>query len=428
MLLRFSAANFRSINAEQELSLIATTLKGLSEPLVYKREIDEAVLPVAAIYGSNASVKTNVVRAMHFLRGAISDSQRKWEPQGGIPRQPFMFGNAESKPSRFEADFLLRGVRYQYGFELDSKEVSEEWIYTYPTGKKQIWLERSGSTFSFGRSLTGENRAIQNLTRKNSLFLSAAAQNNHEMLLPIYDWFSTQVHFVRGARDRMDVGTARLCSDPAQKNAIERLLATADLGVTGVKIEEVDIDEEIRKVATGLRAVLPDVKLDIPSRTQRIFLNHQIASGESALLPLHEESNGTIAYFALLGPVVQALEKGGVLFVDELDTSLHPLLAIELVKMFNNPASNRKSAQLVFNTHDTNLLDQRILRRDQVWFTEKDEEGATHLYPLSDFTTRPQENIESGYLQGRYGAIPFLGANEYIREYLASREFSGTRG
>jgi uncharacterized protein len=412
MIIRFSAENYRSIREKQELTLVASSIKDSSDSLIRIEQGKYRLVPVSAIYGANASGKTNVIRSLHFISQAVENSQRNWEPGKGIPRVPFALDDSISRQSAFEIEFMTLGVRYRYGFILDSKTVLEEWLYAYPTGKQQQWftrIEAPNRNFSFGRNLPGEkNRAIEGLTRPDSLYLSAAAQNNHEALMPIYNFLVNDIRFspVRGPDLRV---TQEMCSEDRYRQTILQQLKTADLGIDGMRAEHEEMDEATKNIVSAIRKEIPGLPEDaFQGKLTRTLFRHRGQGESQAELGIQDESDGTIAYFSLLGPVVKTLEIGGVLCVDELDSSLHPLLALELVRSFNDRKRNPLGAQLIFNTHDTNLLDRSLLRRDQVWFTEKDSSGATHLYPLSDFKPRKDENLERGYLQGRYGAIPFL--------------------
>ena len=416
MLLRFRFSNFRSFRAEQELSLIAGPFTDLPDVVLHPAGLKEGVLPGAAIYGANASGKTNVIQAMAFMASAVSLSHREWSPDGPIPRDPFMEDEeSRRKPSEIEADFLLAGVRHRYGFRVDSEAVLEEWLYVYPKGKKQTWFHRKrGNPIVFSNKMPGENRTIENLTRHNSLFLSAAAQNAHEALLPIFTWLCGLL-FVIGRRSKYHQYTARLCSKLDYKTEIERLVSVADLGIAEMSVEEIKVkftDKTFDKIASILK---------LPNEPDPVIrLLHRLGN-TTVPFNMDQESDGTLAYLALLGPAVDAIKKGTPLLIDELDASLHPLLAIQLLRLFNTPASNPKGAQLIFNTHDTNLLSSGVLRRDQIWFTEKGNDATSHLYPLSDFKPRRQENLQNGYLQGRYGAIPFINPDAFLRRFEADR-------
>lgn len=415
MLLKFSVRNFRSIRDEQELSLIASPLRDGDGGVSHPEGFDGGVLRVAAIYGANASGKTNVLRALHFMGSAVVRSQSGWKPQQRIARQHFRLDSvSHDESTTMEVDLLINGVRYQYGFSVDSERVREEWCYAFPKGRRQLWFRRDLSVFRFGKFFS-TNRLIQDVTRENSLFLSAAAQNNHKQLLAVYRWFDDQLMLVGGDRQSLLPLTLASCSDDGKKKRVEQLLQAADLGLLGFETVEEEHDERTHKILLALRAAASEVPLgsdalpDVPERHTEIEFLHRAGTSDPVRFRTDSESDGTKTYFALLGPIVQALESGGTLCVDELDASLHPLLALELVRIFNSNETNALGAQLIFNTHDSNLLDPQILRRDQIWFTEKDASGSTHLYPLTDFKSRKDDNLRRGYLQGRYGAIPFLG-------------------
>jgi AAA15 family ATPase/GTPase len=342
------------------------------------------------------------------MNRAIRQSQRFWEPEQAIPLEAFA-GEAPECSSRFVVDFIQGRVRHQYGFAANTAAVTEEWLHVYPNGKKQAWFQRKGGEpILFGEKLLGENRVIEQLTRNNSLFLSAAAQNNHEMLVPVYKWFWNSHTFVLGDRSIESIRTAEMCNDSETRDLIARLLRAADLGIADVIVEE-EREEFSEKGITSFE----EVARAMLAGRRVVKLRHRVGG---RLLPfgLEQESAGTLAYLAILGPLVNALRTGGVICIDELDSSLHPLIAIEIMRLFQDRGQNPKCGQLIFNTHDTNLLNTGILRRDQIWFTEKDVNGGSHLYPLTDFKPRREENLESGYLQGRYGAIPFIHSDEFV--------------
>jgi hypothetical protein len=414
MLIRYSLENFRSIQKRQELSLVASSLKGSTESLIEVRGLTHPLVKIASIYGANASGKTNVIRGLSYISSVIRDSHRRWEPGKGTHRNPFRLDKESLQaPSKFEVAFIVDRVRYEYGFSLDSEQFIEEWLYAFPKNKRQIWYERSRDKFIFGSNFSGENKSIESLTRPNSLFLSAAAQNNHPLLTPLYSWFSEQVHFVRGPRESEMEFSAHMCTHDDLRDLFRNLVQTADLGVTDICIKPTEKDKELEQLVANIRkAIGRDVEIRQP--LTGIQLLHK-SGQEDVALSIGEESAGTRAYFALLGPVLATLASGGLLCIDELDSSLHPLLSSKVLELFTNPKLNKRGGQLIFNTHDTNLLCAPELRRDQIWFTERDASGATHLYPLSDFKPRQDENLQRGYLQGRYGAVPFLGRTDFLR-------------
>lgn len=420
MLIEFRVENHRSLKTEQVLTMeagrvdgdttIPRTVPGYSKPL----------LPVAALYGANASGKSNVLSGLAFMREAVTGSFRQWGPMAGIPRDPFAWGTARGSSSMYEVMFVHRDeryqkdVRFQYGFAVSDDVVVEEWLHAWPKGKQQTWFTREGGKFSFGDSLKGERRLIQDVTGPNVLFLSVAGFHSHPQLGALWDWFS-QMEVVDVPRYSepwrgesfiyngcvLEKQGIRLNSVPGHVSPgqvlddFRRMLSQADVGISDFKMEEDD--------GKG------DVWTNAPPK---LFLKHN-SNDDDAWLPLQQESRGTQTVFRS-GPLIcYVLRTGGVLLVDELEASLHPKLAVEIIKQFNNPKTNPKNAQLIFTTHDTNLLGndagEPVLRRDQVWLTEKDKEGATTLYPLTDYKPRKAENVERGYLQGRYGAIPYLG-------------------
>jgi hypothetical protein len=406
MLLKFRFSNFRSFRTEQELSLIASALAGANDGVFNPPGLTVRVLPVAAVYGANASGKTAVIRAFEFLTNAVKFSHSQWLPDQPVPLEPFA-GDDQTAPSEFAVDFLLSGVRYQYGFAANSQAILREWLHVYPKGKRQLWFKRAeGAPTSFGAKMPGENKIIEGLVRRNSLFLSAAAQNNHEALSPVYRWFSRSVSFVIGdlgslGRATYSENALEFCQQETDKAIIVRLLTEVDLGIAGLSVEDTQWPEMGKKMFDLIRSNLPPGTSlpELPEMHKVIRLLHRVGS-RTLPLEMERESNGTRTYLALLGPVVSVLKNG--------DASLHPLIAVQIMRLFDNSTSNPHSGQLIFNTHDTNLLSSGHLRRDQIWFTEKDSTGSSHLYPLTDFKPRRHENLENGYLQGRYGAIPFI--------------------
>jgi AAA15 family ATPase/GTPase len=423
MILRFAAKNFRSLRDDQELSLIGTeAFKNSASDLIKREGIPGGVLRCAAIFGANASGKTNVLNAIKFMIDCIRDSQSKWSPQGEIPRTPFLLDESRDQPSCFRLDFVFEDTRFEYGFTIDSAKVLEEYLDAWiPGGRKAKWFDRKANQkIDFGKRLTGENRTIESLTRENSLFLSAAAQNNHAMLLPLYTWLTTRIR-VLSQRVGLNVSTVKSCVvDPQIKERVLALLTTADLGIVDFELKEEAVGSKdpfinaLRKAIVATAKDFPPGQIAFPEKIETVRLLHKTKGGQPVPLSIAEESSGTSAYLGLLGPCLETLTSGGLICIDEFNASLHPLLATRIVHLFNSPVSNPNGAQLVFNTHDTNLLRRTTLRRDQIWFTEKDEEGATHLYPLSDFKTRQHQNVEKGYLEGRYGAIPFVDEEDLL--------------
>lgn len=421
MLISFRAENFRSLRDEAELSMV---VPGWTETDHVTVDLpgsgDLTVGTVAGIFGSNASGKTTVLRAMWQMSEMVRNSHQTWKPSSRVPHEPFFVEPHTGQPTMFDADIFLDGERYQYGFRFDREKILEEWLYSFPKNRPRLLFDRDESRdpkFRFGRALHGRPGIIAELTRPNSLFLSAAVANNHQQLAPLAEWFDG--HFVRATfHDRQTRISATLAqaADDVVKRKIVDLLRSADMGIEDFRFVEHEMDEETKaRVTNVMRALNPEQTFDdldwaeVSRDTQ--FL-HRVAGGKTSYLDIGDESDGTRAWLGLIGPVITALERGHALVVDELDASLHPKLVSEVIRFFHDPELNPHRAQLIFNTHDPSLMGALLgdspLRRDEVWLTEKGNDGATRLYPLTEFKPRKAENLERGYLQGRYGGVPFI--------------------
>jgi uncharacterized protein len=438
MLLAFRAENVRSFRDELELSLIAT---GLAEPDAVRqvswREGGRpvGVLPVAGIFGANASGKTNVVKAMDDMRTHVLGSFRSADPTRGIQRRPFRLDpEARRQPSRFEVDLVLNGVRHEYGFILDDDRVLEEWALRYPRGRGALLFRRKGDAVEIGADDRAKSRAVIELLRPNALFLSTAASANHPSLLPLFAWFDRNLLLADAAsRSFRKVLTTRLIDDQAGREQVLALLRAADLGVIGVRRHK--IDPETKERMQRVLRILADEGGDLGIQDDDpvfedldVRLTHQGTVGDVDLEP-DEESFGTLVWFGLVGPVVDALAKGSVFLADELDASLHPALVAQLVRLFQDPVANPRRAQLIFNSHDVTILGDavgdRLIGRDQIWFTEKSADGSTRVYALADLDPRKEEAIGRRYLAGRYGGVPILSSQEFAA--AAEQVTSGER-
>ncbi len=419
LLLQFSAENHLSVSTKQSLSLVASKLKDAVDGLIRIAAIpDMQVLPAVVIYGANASGKSNLLSALNFMIGMVRNSHADGKPGEPIPRTPFALDEkTRSAPSVYEIDFIVDDVRYNYGFKITDEEVLSEWLFSFPNNRQQELFERNRSKFKFGRTLKGRNIIISDLTRKNSLFLSAAAQNSHEMLSKI-SLFMQSIH--GDQRIAVSAFDFRSATRDVENQRIVSFLKEIGTGVTSVRQKEEAFTEEQvefqKEFATAFTSIMHKfLKVDIPAdaaetmpnKITSVELGHQSSEGKTVYFALDRESAGTRRLLSLLVPMFQALDQGTVLIVDELTASLHTKAGEMVLAMFCNPATNPNGAQLIATTHDTNLLRTKFLRRDQIWFTEKDDEGSTHVYPLTDIRTRKEDNIEVGYLQGRFGAMPF---------------------
>lgn len=418
MLVEFSVTNFRSIRERQTLSLVADSGKERRYHNVFDPTAPGTpdLVRSAVIYGPNASGKSNLLLALGFMwQFVVSSGQLS--PGSRINVTPFAFSaEATDEPTEFEIIFVHKGVRYRYGFALSRDRVHGEWLYAWPEGRQQRWLERrwvadkQETDWYFGPSLVGPKKVWQDATRDISLLLSTGVQLNAEQLMPPFEWISQWLKPVHPyARFEAKFSIEHCLADPLWKNRVIEFMGAADTGITDVHIDKKKV-EMPNLPPTTEGATQPRVQIMFgPTETYDVRFTHRSEEGNEAQIGYNDESGGTQKLFAIAGPWMDVLQNGYVLLVDELDTSLHPVLIRHLLAMFHDPAINTKGAQLVFSTHDTSMLDGDLFRRDQVWFVEKDRDLQSHLYPLTEFSPRKEENYARGYLQGRYGALPFVG-------------------
>ena len=403
MLLRFVVVNHLSIQNRQELSLVASALSDTEDGLIHCASSPSGfVLPALVIYGANASGKSNIVDAIYTMRQMVLESHRAGKPGAGVAhRQHFRLDAASTaSPSHFEMDFILGDVRHHYGFEATDEEFVSEWLFDYPSGRRRTLFERDGGEFRFGRALKGRNHILADLTRENSLFLSAAAQHGHEKLTSVFSYFLNMKGVMGNAISGSLVSDA-LAHDELDPRVLD-FLDEADTGVVDYRQVVEELTESERELMSKLSAL---VDLPTPSEHRsRIELAHR-GSEKDVYFELERESAGTRRLLLILTWLFESLDSGSPLVVDELDLSLHTEASQALLSLFCSPSTNPSGAQLVATIHDTNLLAAPKLRRDQVWFAEK-ENGATRTYPLTDIRTRKGDNLERGYLQHRYGATP----------------------
>lgn len=400
MLVRFRFGNFRCFKEDQELSLVAAK-KSAATVAVERPKLD--LLRAAAIFGANASGKTTVLQALLFVQNAVRFSFQAWPVDGPLPIDKY--ATASDRSSTFEILFMAGGTLYEYRFELSRSKVLAERLEG-SRGRRFLLFDRrldehGESVFEFGSKLGGWNRIIAEVTRPNCLFLSAASAHKHEALNEVFRWFGGHLLFA-GNPDRLErlAFTLDASENPAQRGRIVRLMQLADFAIKELKFRPVSTEKlGWRRGKEG---------------EEPVFV-HEVPEGAFEL-PIEEESEGSQAFFALIGPALWALDQGKTLCVDELDSSLHPLLVRAIVQAFQSPELNPNNAQLIFNTHDSSLLgnvpDPAPLSRDEVWFTERLPEGGSRLYPLSDFETKKDDNLERRYLFGRYGALPLLRLDE----------------
>ena len=419
MLIQFSVKNYLSFKDEQTLSLTMAKGGELVASNTFNSDLstNARLLKAAVIYGANASGKSNFLAAIGTMKdmviGSATESQRGKE----LPVTPFLLDEMSAdSPSEFEIVFVADGVRYQYGFAATSERVQEEWLLAFPKAKPQRWFTRIWNEkintyeWEMGNSFTGQKQLWQKATRSNALFLSTAVHLNSVQLQPVFDWFNNNLKFIslKGFFKELEITASRYRDDNERKKVVD-FLKVADLGINDISV----------KAERTTAKHLPD---DMPEEAKTYFLENEIDTdvfdihsvhktnqGRTVLFNFSLESEGTLKIFALAGPVIDTLENGHVLFIDELHGSLHPKMVRFLVDLFHDEKTNPNNAQLLFTSHETSILSQDVFRRDQIWFCEKDKEQATILYPLTDFSPRKgRENLEAGYLSGRYGALPYI--------------------
>lgn len=445
MLRSFRFANHKSFRDEAELLLLPAYDK--SRPAV----------PVAAVFGANASGKSNLLDALRWLQSAVRESYAHWEPGSGVPRVPFRLDpEAGARPSFFCVEIVVGGARYTYGLEVNDERVVSEWLYAYPHNRRRIIFEREVDAVRLGSTIPDHRTRADQLarvTRDNTLFLSAAVLNDFDAARPVYDWFRTGLRLVNGGHVAGKELLRRL-SDKRLRQPVVELISAADLGITDITAQ--DEEQQVAAFWATLNELLSNRQswpADVSDNALRRLVWKQLIekSGESDLLGLSDEeverrtaprparllfhhgrgrvplgledqSAGTKSWIGLISAALDAIETGSLMVIDEVDASLHPHLTARLINLFRDTETNSSGAQLLFTTHDPTLLDEETLARDEIWFVEKDPDcGATRLYPLTDFRPRKREDREGRYLAGSYGAIPLVSDRQFRDAIQAAR-------
>ncbi len=428
MLIEFTVGNYRSFSAPMMLTMQATPLRDNEE--IDRQNIFVAgklsLLRSAAIYGANASGKSNLVHAMMFMREFVLNSVTKLQSGEPTGAERFALNTAaREEPASFQIVFLIDGIRYRYGYELDEERVLGEWLYR--TVKKETRLfVREGKNFDISTPFKKEAGSLQRQTRENSLFLSVLAQFNSPIAIALLDWFRNKFHGISGLNDQAYGGYTlhRFETEENFRQRVREMMRMADVGITDLSIKKIPFDnaempEEVRDIFKKIAQ--REGKTESQISVTKLETIHPIYEGEQQVDTANfelsdQESEGTQKLFFLLGPLFDTLENGNVLFIDELEARLHPLLTREIVRLFNSLQTNPHNAQLIFATHDAGLLGECLLRRDQIWFTEKNRYGATELYSLAEMKERNDASFDKNYLAGRYGATPYLGGLRALME------------
>lgn len=428
MLLQFSVSNFRALRGMQTLNLAASNY----DKTLPENTLDSDLpglkgkrwLKGAAIYGANASGKSTLIEAMEALSDWVGQSAKTTDPEESIPFvDPFALdATAAEEPTAFAITFVAEKVRYEYRVAATERLVVHESLRAWPLGKEQIWFERdwnveTGAHEFFPENPVGlpRNRDIEQRTLRNMLYLSKAVAENRKEVQPAFRWLVSQFKFL-DLSTRANFGGGFTLSQIDGKNEslkekIRKALKHADLGVVNASSVEKEPDAEMLALLQFMPSELAKSFQSKGQKRPRFMepqLFHQGPGKTTLPLDWDRESAGTQRFFALIGPWLDILENGYTVCVDEIETSMHPIMVRELLSLVFNGDENCNGAQVIFTTHNPLFLDGTLLRRDQVWFTDKDEEGAAHLYPLSEYQPRQGESLIRGYMSGRYGAVPFV--------------------
>jgi len=438
MLIEFSVSNYRSFRDRVTLSMeaadIASQPPSLDEQNVFTASRGLRLLTSAVVYGANASGKSNLVAAINVMRKLVLNSSRDRRASRLIGVEPFRLSTAtETAPSLFEIVFLVDGTQYRYGFAVDRRVVVEEWLYQLGKAREATLFVRDGQEIRVNPRTFREGRDLEFRTRPDALFLSVVAQFDGAIAQRLTEWFDA-LDVNTGVMDWGDMAFALAGFETSpHRRTIEELIRRLDTGIERLEIERLpltgDILDDLPELFTQTRFAFLDELF--PGETVEFFrvnTYHQRFDAEGRPVDRvafdleRHESAGTQRLFALAHPIVRALKRGGVLVIDEFDARLHPNLAMELIRLFNDPTTNPHHAQLIATTHNTNLLSARLFRRDQVWFVEKSRQGASDLYSLVEYRidgkiVRNDASFEKDYILGRYGAIPFIGD---LRELLGA--------
>jgi AAA15 family ATPase/GTPase len=441
MVIQLSIKNYRAFKNNSILSLVATNYdKDTREDdnIILDDKHKLRLLKSAVIYGANASGKSKFIEALIFMRQFVLSSSKDSQKGDAINVAPFRLSSETIQlGSEFEIIFTLKSERYRYGFEVNSEKIIAEWLYHKPKTKEVELFYRDYQDIT--TKMPKANFLIkEGMIRDNALFLSVLAQFNDKMAENILAWFGKITDISGLKEDGYLQYTMHLTKNEAQKERILAFLKNADIGIDDFKlkkfeyeseyekIQKSDMSDEFRIYVKGVKPLLEYAKKNNIDFFSDVLTSHQQFDETGKAQSIIEfslekdESSGTRKFFALIGLILSTIDSGGVLFVDELDSKLHPNLVCKIVSLFNSKIFNPNNAQLIFNTHDTNLLSSGLFRRDQIWFTQKDKYGAAKLYSLADFKTeevRKNEAFEDNYIRGKYGAVPFLGDFEDIIQH-----------
>ena len=439
MLLEFQVQNYLSFKENASLSMIASSSRSQKEPSDPVIDTEKyKILSSAAIYGANASGKSNFLAAIQFMKELIFDSARESQVGDEIKVNRFKLNSAcDQQPSTFEMTFLVhdfeyenqkRDIVFRYGFQVDRKRVHSEWLFSRFTSQESKLFIRTndeikiGTKFNEGKQV---HKAIGKI-RGATLFLSLIASIKGENAIitdSIMKWFMKLQDISAIANDNFYGITADLMSKEDMKQRIIKAFCLADICIEDIilKKEPIDINELPQFIKTDLEKKDLDKLHTLSIKSQHKKYNKDKEEiGIENLDFDSEESDGSKKFFALIGPVLDSLKHGLVLVIDEIDARLHPSLCNVLIGLFNSRETNKNHAQLIFATHNTLIMNRKTLRRDQIYFVEKDKYGESELYSLLDYKkVRSDASYDKDYLLGKYGGVPYLGN---FKSFIAGAE------
>lgn len=420
----FTLQNFRSFRDKKTLSLSAAQYKELSDTLISIG--NNKLLPIAAIYGANSSGKSNLIQGLFIMRRVVLYSV-KLNPGDTLDYEPFVLDNhSANEPTMFEIEFILEDEKFRYGFKYNKAEIVEEWLYQQkPKAREYKLFLRKGGKYDISSTLFEEGIGKEDSTQPNRLFISLVSQLKGDISTKVIEWFKKCIFLTDRRMSSMSSYSVRMFSEKSEgyEGAV-RFLNEAKLGFNSIEPEQQQISEELLS-SLGLPDEIKKKMLSEFGKESMVKLNtmHNVYDAEGKVVAVKAfdeedmESEGTKKLIEYSGPLFLALHSGRAVIVDELDAKLHPLLTRRILAIFKNHEINKKGAQLIFTTHDTNLLGKDYLRRDQIWLTEKKECDTTDLYPISVLADdsgkkiRKDRIIEKDYIQGLYGAIPYFNAS-----------------
>ena len=420
MLLEFSVTNYLSFKEKTTLSLSATAIKEHVESNIFSSGRYN-LLKGAILYGANASGKSNFVKAMSTMRRLVLKSFEQ-SSTDELDITPFLLNTeTEKAPSSFDVVFVIDDTRYRYGFEVDNRNVLSEWLFDAPKQAERPLFIREKDGIEVMTRVFPEGKNLEERTRDNALFLSVVDQFNGKIAKQIMRWFHNFIIISGLSHERYKDVTFNILENKNTQHLLLDFYKKVDLGFDDIAISKAPFDSK-ELLATDLpenllKQLISDLEESYRVEIKTIHKKYNAknkAVGNVEFDMRSQESSGSNKLFNISGPVFEVLNDGGTLVVDELDSSLHPLLTLAITRLFNSSEFNRNNAQLIFATHDTNLLNYGNYRRDQIYFVEKSRYGASEMYSLVEYkeegkTIRKDRSFEKDYIEGRYGAIPFIG-------------------